>query len=387
MARNDHVPTADAGAALLGGRSVRAFLATHWQKEALLVRDAARGFAGAFDAAALARLARRDDVESRLVVRERARWTVAHGPFRRADFKALGRRDWTLLVQGVNLHSEDADRLLRRFAFIPYARLDDLMVSFAAPGGGVGPHVDSYDVFLLQGFGRRRWRYGRQDDLSLRPGLPLKILRRFIPEHDEVLGPGDMLYLPPHFAHDGTALEPCTTYSIGFRAPSGNELATAFLDFLRDAVDVPGRYADPDLATTAAPARVPAAMRRQCARMLHGIHWDDATVGRFLGCFLSEPKPQVFFEPPSPPLPRGAFRRRAARHGLRLDRRSQLLYDDDCVFVNGAALPWPAAGAAAIRRLADQRQLLPREAAALGDEALALLYDGYRNGYLHADAA
>jgi 50S ribosomal protein L16 3-hydroxylase len=128
-------------------------------------------------------------------------------------------------------------------------------------------------------------------------------------------------------------------------------------------------------------------MRRQCARMLRGIRWDDATIGRFLGCFLSEPKPHVYFDPPSPPLPRGAFRRRAARHGLRLDRRTQLLYDDDHVFVNGAALPWPAAGAAAIRRLADRRRLPPSEAAALGDDALAFLYDQYRNGYLHADAA
>jgi 50S ribosomal protein L16 3-hydroxylase len=389
MARNAHAPPAnrDAAAALLGGRSVRAFLTAHWHKQALLVRGAIPGFSGPFDAAALARLAQRDEVESRLVVRERSRWTVAHGPFRRADFNALGPRGWTLLVQGVNLHSDEAERLLRRFAFIPFARLDDLMVSCAAPGGGVGPHVDSYDVFLLQGFGRRRWRYGRQDDHALRPGLPLPILRCFAPEHDAVLGPGDMLYLPPQYAHDGIALEPCTTYSIGFRAPSGNELATAFLDHLRDQLDVPGRYADPDLAATATPARLPTGMRRQCARMLRGIRWDDATIARFLGCFLSEPKPQVFFEPPSPPLPRRAFARRAARHGLHLDRRTQLLYDDRQVFANGVALPWPAASAAAIRHLADRRALSAREARALGDEALALLHDWYRDGFLHTDTA
>src|SRR5439155_9013528 len=126
-------------------------------------------------------LAARDDVESRIVVRTKSRFTVAHGPFRRADFRALPARDWTLLVQGVNLHSDDADALLRRFSFLPYARLDDLTVSYAAPGGGVGPHFDSYDVFLLQGFGRRRWRLSPQRDLELKPDLPLKILARFHP--------------------------------------------------------------------------------------------------------------------------------------------------------------------------------------------------------------
>ena len=153
------------------------------------------------------------------------------------------------------------------------------MVSYAAPGGGVGPHFDSYDVFLLQGFGRRRWRYGPQDDLELKPGLPVKILRRFAPAHDDVLVPGDMLYLPPHFAHDGVAVDTCTTYSIGFRAPSTNELAGAFLDFLRDEVDLDGRYADPDLAPTREPARIGAAMLARCARELGASRVDPVDGG------------------------------------------------------------------------------------------------------------
>src|SRR4029079_4227522 len=177
----------NAGHSLLGNRTPRAFLAQHWHKEALLVRQAIPAFGDLFSRARLFALAGRDDVESRIVVRTKSRFTVAHGPFRRADFRALPARDWTLLVQGVNLHSDDADALLRRFSFLPYARLDDLMVSYAAPGGGVGPHFDSYDVFLLQGSGRRRGRCGRQDDLSLRPGLPVKILRRFTPTHEATL--------------------------------------------------------------------------------------------------------------------------------------------------------------------------------------------------------
>jgi 50S ribosomal protein L16 3-hydroxylase len=383
---NEHAAAAkDTSPALLGGRSVAAFLARHWQKEALLVRGAIPGFAGPFSAAQLKALAQRDDVESRLVVRDGRRWTLAHGPFRRADFKALPARNWTLLVQGANLHTGEGDALLRRFAFLPYARLDDLMISYAAPGGGVGPHVDSYDVFLLQGFGRRRWRYGRQDDCALDERLPLKILKRFTPAHDDLLAPGDMLYLPPQFAHEGTALEACTTYSIGFRAAGASELATAFLDFLRDEIDLPGRYADPDLAPTRSPARIDAAMRRQCARMLAGIRWNAADVARFLGCSLSEPKPHVFFDPPASPMSRAAFVRAAARRGVRLDRRTQLLYDKQHLFINGSTRPWPAEGAQALARLADRRTLGARDVAALPAPAAALLHDWYRDGFLRPD--
>ncbi len=373
-------------AALLGGRTVAAFLRGFWQKEALLVRGAVPGFAGLFDERALFALAARDDVESRLVVRDGKHWSLAHGPFGRADRKALPATNWTLLVQGVNLHSENADALLRRFAFLPYARLDDLMVSYAAPGGGVGPHFDSYDVFLLQGFGRRRWRYGRQQDLALKPKLPVKILARFAPEHDDVLAPGDMLYLPPHYAHDGIAVEPCTTYSIGFRAASATELAAAFLDFLRDEVELPGRYADPGLAPTRHPARIDAAMRRQCARMLAGVKWDTQRVARFLGAWLSEPKPDVYFEPPAPALARAAFAAAASRRGVRLDRRTQLLYDDTRLYLNGSALPPPDADRAALMRLADARALPAREAAALAPATLTLLHQWYRDGFLHANA-
>jgi 50S ribosomal protein L16 3-hydroxylase len=372
---------------LLGGRSTPDFLRRFWQKDALLVRSALPGFRGVMTARQLAALALRDDVESRLVVRDGARWSLAHGPFRRADFDALPERNWTLLVQGVNLHSAAADALLRRFSFLPFARLDDVMVSLAAPGGGVGPHVDSYDVFLLQGEGRRRWRYGRQTDLTLRPRVPLKILRRFEPRHDDVLGPGDMLYLPPSFAHDGTAIDACMTCSIGFRAPAANELAVAFLDWLRDGLELPGRYADPDLDATGEPARIGKTMQRRCAKMLAAIRWDRDAVDRFVGAFLSEPKPSVFFIPPAPVFSLASFRAAARRRGVRLDRRSQLLYDDQTLYINGDAQRWPASGAPLLRRLANERALSRTAIAAATPAAIVLLYDWYRHGYLHPDAA
>ncbi|HSQ80379.1 MAG TPA: cupin domain-containing protein [Casimicrobiaceae bacterium] len=366
---------------LLGGLAPARFLARHWHKQALLVRGAIPGFAGLFTRDALFALATRDDVESRLVRQERGRYTLDHGPFRKADLQRLPPRRWTLLVSGVNLESDAADALLRRFAFLPYARLDDLMVSYATPGGGVGPHFDSYDVFLLQAFGRRRWRYGHQHDLSLRPGAALKILRRFTPSQDDTLGPGDMLYLPPDYAHDGVAVDECMTYSIGFRAPLYQELAEAFLDHLRDTVELDGRYADPDLAPRKAPACIDARMQRRIAQALSGIRFDAATIARFLGRYLTEPKPLVVFPAPRA-LSRQAFARRIARDGVALDRRTQLLYDDDRLYVNGDDIAMPRAGRAALRRLADARRLSARDCATLPASTLGLLHDWHRHGFL-----
>ncbi|MEO8303455.1 MAG: cupin domain-containing protein [Betaproteobacteria bacterium] len=368
---------------VLGGLSATAFLRRYWQKEALVIRGALDGFRGPFTARDLFALARRDDVESRLVVRAGARWSLRHGPFRRADFAALPKRDWTLLVQGVNLVSPDGDALLRRFAFLPYARLDDLMVSYAAPGGGVGAHFDSYDVFLLQGFGRRRWRFGRQGDLSLKPRMPLKILKRFEPEQSETLSPGDMLYLPPQYAHDGVAIDACTTYSIGFRAASANELAAGFLDFLRDGLDLPGRYTDPDLAPVRHPAEIGVAMQRRFERMLRDLAWDRSTIARFIGCWLSEPKPHVAFDPPERPMAYGAFNARAARSGVSLDTRTQLLYDATHFFINGTCLPWSAGGAQLLKTLANARALAPCAGGSVHRNASTTLYQWYRDGYLH----
>ena len=371
-----------------GGLSAATFLRRHWHKAPLLVRGAFPGFAGPFSARALFTLAARDDVESRLVLREGARWTLAHGPFRRADFAALPARDWTLLVQGVNLVHPAGEALLHRFSFLPYARLDDLMVSYAAPGGGVGPHEDSYDVFLLQGFGRRRWRFGPQADHALLPGRPLKILRRFTPAHDEVLAPGDMLYLPPDVAHDGVAIDACTTYSIGFRAPGTTELATAFLDFLRDELDLPGRYADPDLA----PVRAPGRDRRRDATAMPAHAGDD-----HLGPRDGRPLPgRVSHRAETACLPRAAESADFAR-GLqppdREARRARRSAGARFSTIPGTSTSTasPCAGPRraprALRRLANGRALAPRDAKGLSPEAATILYNWYRDGYVHSDTA
>jgi 50S ribosomal protein L16 3-hydroxylase len=376
-----------AGRELLGGLSAAAFLRKHWQKKPLLVRQAVHDFRGVLSRAELFALAGRDDVESRLVRRTRRRWTLTQGPFRTADLVNLPARDWTLLVQGVNLHVAAADALLRRFAFIPYARLDDVMVSYAAPGGGVGPHLDSYDVFLLQGEGRRRWQISQASDPRDRetdPSLPVKILARFRPEAEHTLDAGDMLYLPPGYAHDGVAVGECATCSIGFRAPSAQELGTAFLDWLRDSIALDGRYTDPSLAPATEPARIDSSMRKQYRAMLAGVRWSDAVVGRFLGCYLSEPKPGVFFEPPSRVLGPAAFRTAVARRGISLDPRTQLLYDGNNVFLNGTALDCAGQDTVLIKRLANARHLSGVDIAGSDPpRAAALFHRWYRDGFLH----
>jgi 50S ribosomal protein L16 3-hydroxylase len=211
--------------------------------------------------------------------------------------------------------------------------------------------------------------------------LPVKILRTFTPRHDDVLAPGDMLYLPPRYAHDGVALDACTTYSIGFRAPAHQELVDGFLDRLRDTIRVNGRHADRHAIPTERPARLDPALLRALAAPLARIRWTDADVRRFIGCHLTEPKPHVAFAPPAP-LALRAFAARAARSGVRLDLRTQLLYDAHDVYVNGSDVRPPAAARSALTRLADARVLDPSALRRAPAALVTLLHDWYRHGYL-----
>ena len=237
------------------------FLAEYWQKKPLLIRQAIPDFVGLLSPDELAGLACEDDVQARIVQRKNKKWTVKNGPFDEADFAKLPNKEWTLLVQSVNHHLSEAAELLKKFNFIPYARLDDLMVSYAPDGGGVGPHVDSYDVFLLQGIGKRRWKISAQTDLSLVEDAPLKILKHFETEQEWLLEAGDMLYLPPQIAHWGAAEgDDCMTYSIGFSALKTQELVHEFLNYLQDNIQAEGLYADADLRLQSHPAELSESM-------------------------------------------------------------------------------------------------------------------------------
>ncbi len=365
---------------VLGQLSARDFLKTYWQKKPLLIRQAIPNFQPLMTRDELFAIARNEAVESRLITNFRQRWKMQHGPV--LDLPAVSRKNWTLLVQGVNLHDDMADRLLNQFRFIPDARLDDLMISYATDTGGVGPHFDSYDVFLLQAHGQRRWRIGAQKDLSLIDGLPLKILQDFTPTEEYVLDPGDMLYLPPHYAHEGVAVGECMTYSIGFRAPSWQELGEAFMNFMADNVDLTGRYADPDLAPTRHPAKIGDDMidnvNAQFAKL--AARPDDIAI--FLGEHLSEPKPTIWFDPPAKPSPLMRFVASVEKRGLRLHRKSRMLYRGKFVFINGESFQPTGTDRRLLQTLADQRELPTGMVSKASTDLQESLHQWYRDGWV-----
>ncbi|PRE13334.1 cupin domain-containing protein [Burkholderia multivorans] len=381
-------PPPDLPTPLLGGLTPAQFMRRYWQKKPLLIRQAMPGVKPPVTRDALFDLAADYDAESRLITHFRNKWQLAHGPFEPGSLPAVTRDAWTLLVQGLDLHVDAARALLDRFRFIPDARLDDLMISYATNGGGVGPHFDSYDVFLLQVEGRRRWRIGAQQDLSLQAGVPLKILANFEPTDEWVLEPGDMLYLPPHIAHDGVADGECMTCSIGFRAPSAGELGAQFLYHLaergglRDS-GADDLYRDPKQPAVAAPAELPPAMVERVAEIVDAIRWRKRDVAEFLGCYLSEPKSNVVFEPPARPLSEAAFVAQASRRGVRLDRRAALLYNARSYFINGEEGPLEEAGEW-LPELANQRQMEAKRFVTLSrvPSMTALLHEWYRAGWI-----
>jgi 50S ribosomal protein L16 3-hydroxylase len=363
---------------LLGGLAPQAFMRRHWQKKPLLVRGACPGIVPPVARAELFALAARDDVESRLVEHGPEGWRLRHGPFARRRLPSLAQPAWTLLVQGVDLHVPAAHALLSRFRFVPDARLDDLMVSYATDGGGVGPHRDSYDVFLLQVHGRRRWRIAPPGDEALVADVPLKILANFRPRDEWVLDPGDMLYLPPGWGHDGVAVGECMTCSIGFRAAALDEIGRELLQRLLDEepADSTRLYRDASQPATDAPGRVPPALQAFGAKAVARLVDDPAPLARALGEWLSEPKPRVAFDGGDGLRDDGA---------IALDRRTKMLYDDRHVFINGESYRASGADASLMRRLADRRRLDARHWRRASPDARALLAEWARAGWLHAD--
>jgi 50S ribosomal protein L16 3-hydroxylase len=280
--------------ALLGGLTAREFLERHWQKRPLLVRGAFPDFRDPLTPARLAALACSRDVESRLVLARGGDrpWQVVDGPQDPRRLRRLPPGHWTLLVQDVDKHVAAVARLREAVSFVPSWRLDDVMVSFATRFGTVGPHVDSYDVFLVQGRGRRRWQIDPRAAEDYRPGLDLRVLRRFRPRAAWVLEPGDLLYLPPGVAHYGVALTDCLTYSIGFRAPSQAEVVGGFVQRLLARADDARRYRDPELVPPRHPGAIPGSAVARLREMVAGP-W-RRLAGRafevFVGELLTEPK-------------------------------------------------------------------------------------------------
>jgi len=370
----------DQALTLLGGLSPAQFMKRHWQKKPLLVRQAIPDFKPCVGRTELVELVAREDVESRLIVHGTKAWQMKHGPLPRRSLPPFSQKGWTFLVQGVDLHHDGVHQLLQQFRFVPDARLDDLMISYASDGGGVGPHFDSYDVFLLQAHGQRSWRIGRQKDLTLQEGVPLKILQDFEPEAEFVLNPGDMLYLPPKYAHDGVAVGECMTWSIGFRSPQSGELAREILLGLADeASELAGEgvYRDPKQPAVEQPAAVPQAMWDFAREALVQAQRDPHLLALLLGEYLTQPKAQVWFEA-------AEGRDLSIQEGVTLDRRTRMMYDERHVFINGEGFRVAGQDARLLHALANARSLPGRDCVRLSEGAQVALQEWLENGWVHS---
>ncbi len=273
------------------------FLRDYWQKRPLLIRNAFPDFETPVSPEDLAGLACEETALSRIVLHDKAtdQWTLRTGPFAEESFPGMPDHDWTLLVQDVDKWDPDIRALLAHFDFLPRWRIDDVMISFAAPGGSVGAHIDQYDVFLLQAQGHRRWQIDAGEAMGkgrpssdFREGVELKLLRTFNPTHDWVLGPGDMLYLPPNVPHHGVAEDACLTFSVGMRAPSAGELLGDFVDTLLADADDAVRYRDDDLAVPKDPNEIDAEAMRRAIAGLNALRMNDPErLGDWFGRFMT----------------------------------------------------------------------------------------------------
>lgn len=320
----------------LGTLSIEQFLADYWQKKPLLIRQALPGFISPLSPEEIAGLALEEEVESRLVVETPnpanpllSDWQLEHGPLHDERFTTLPSSHWSVLVQAVDQIFPAVEELLNRFRFIPNWRLDDVMVSYAATGGGVGPHFDYYDVFLLQGQGSRLWQLGGHVDETspLREDTDMKILQEFAMQEQWVLEAGDMLYLPPNFAHWGISQsDDCVTYSIGFRAPSHSELLLGFSQFVAEELSSDQRFSDPEMSLQQDPGEIKPWVLEKLKQQLQTLLTDDDLLTQWFGRFATEVKRQ---SPPSVEPPEGVCLNPGCRAAYIVQGDTALL------FVNG----------------------------------------------------
>ncbi|MDR3431984.1 MAG: cupin domain-containing protein [Rouxiella aceris] len=357
------------------------FLARYWQKRPVLLKRGFKNFIDPLSPDELAGLALESEVDSRLVSHQDGRWQVSHGPFESYDH--LGETNWSLLVQAVDHWHEPSSRLMRPFRHIPDWRMDDLMVSFSVPGGGVGPHLDQYDVFIIQGTGRRRWRVG--DKVAIKQHSPHPDLLQVAPFDaiiDEEMEPGDILYIPPGFPHEGYSLENALNYSVGFRAPNARELVSGFADYALSHELGSQRYSDADLVTREHPAEVQQSELDKLRGMMLELVGDPQHFNSWFGEFISQSRHELDAAPPEPPYQPGEIYE-LLNGGETLQRLGGLrvLRVGDSCYVNGEAIVTEQMQAAdALTRHATITQAMLGEA--LEDPSfLALLCALINNGY------
>ena len=366
---------------LLGGISPEQFMRQYWQKKPLLIRAAVPDFKASVSESELWALSSGDEAESRLIQKTAKNWKLTPGPLPEA--MSSKKKDWTLLVQGMEVHSPEVYALLQQFRFVPDARLDDVMISLAGEGGGVGPHFDSYDVFLLQAAGRRRWQISAQKDLSLVADAPLKILKNFKPTQEFILEPGDMLYLPPRYAHDGVALDAgCQTYSIGFRAPKAGELAREILHRLAEEIadgmendsKLSKLYEDKAQEATAQPGLLPPKLMAFAQEAVSKALADKVLIDQLVGEYLTDPKAGVYFE-------EGALPKSYSK--ILLHPATRMSFDAKHMFINGQSFQCAGKDAKLLRKLADERQIDAIELRAGSPALMPAIGEFAKEGWLH----
>ena len=364
------------------------FLQYYWQKKPLLIRQAIPNFSSPITPDELAGLACEPDVESRLIREQDGEqaWSLRYGPFNDDDFAKLPESHWTLLVQEANKHIPEVEDILDQFDFLPSWRVDDLMISYAAPQGSVGAHTDSYDVFLLQAHGLRRWQISQQNGVLV-PDTELRILQEFTPEESWILEPGDMLYLPPNIAHHGVALDDCMTFSVGFLAPSRNEMIQDYVDYSLTRLDTEQRYTDPELQLPKHTGEISGEALQKVQSMIRHLPMDSHSINQWFGCFISESRAGTNYERPEPAYDTNEWLS-TFQQASYLRRAAKVLFtqedDDMTLFVEGRAIPVPATIKSAIPNLTVQREWQFTEMQPhLSDELVNLLVELTNQGFFY----
>jgi len=344
---------------ILGKTSINDFLKNYWQKKPLLIKNAIANFESPITESDLFTIAQNEEAVSRLIEYKQDIWQVKYGPFKKSDLPKKTNIPWTILVQNINHYFPFAEAFLNLFKFIPYARLDDLMISYATKKGSVGPHFDSYDVFLFQAQGIREWKISDQKKFTLDKKSSIKIITNFKSKNSWVLKPGDMLYLPPNIGHWGISQsDDCLTYSIGFRAPATFEIQSKFLDFIQDHLIANENeiYKDPNLAPQKNPAEISSNMTKAMRNIVDRLRWDKSSINHFIGQLLSEPIESSIFETRKP-LSLKAFEKRIVNKTLKLNSKTRMLFIKNNFYVNGEFLKIDKKYTLFLKQLANDREI------------------------------
>ena len=370
---------------ILGKISNDVFLKKYWQKKPLLIRDAIKNFKSPITEKDLFRIAQNENAISRLIEFKRGIWQVKYGPFKKLDLPKKINTPWTILVQNMNHHLPFAESFLNLFKFIPYARLDDLMVSFATKKGSVGPHFDSYDVFLFQAKGEREWKISEQKKFSLDKKSAIKIITNFKVKNTWVLKPGDLLYLPPNVGHWGVSQsDDCLTYSIGFRAPGTFEIQSKFLDFIQDNLitNKNDLYRDPNLNLQKNPAEINSNMIKKIQQIVNQLRWNTNSINNFIGQLLTEPIEGAVFET-SKSMTAEVFIKDLIKKPLKLNPKTRMLFIKNNFYINGELIEADKKSIMYLKQLANDREisikstLNKKDLNALGIVLLPLYLSGF----------